>query len=70
MTPNPKVKKVKLPAKEYHALRMRVYEDQYGLCLRCLRWFPFDEFSLHHYSRSVGDIRSNVDGFCLEHHPE
>ena len=70
MTPNPKVKKIKLSAKEYHALRRRVYEDQNGLCLKCRRWFPFEEMSLHHYSRAVGDSYSNVDGFCLGCHPD
>ena len=70
MTPNPKVKKVKLTAKQYHALRRKVYEDQYGTCLGCGKWFPFEKMSLHHYDRAVGDVWSNVDGFCLGCHPD
>ena len=70
MNPQPKVKKVKLNAKEYHALRRRLYEEQHELCLGCGEWFPFEEMSLHHYSRAVGDVWSNVDMFCLGCHPD
>ena len=70
MTPNPKIIKKKLSKKEYHFLREQVYFDQHGCCAKCGGWFPFDEFSLHHWDRAVGDTFDNVTGFCLGCHPE
>ena len=70
MIPNPKHKKVKLSAEAYRVLRECVYEHQGGLCMGCFKWFPFNEWSLHHKDRAVGDVRSNVDGYCLGCHPD
>ncbi|OEU68438.1 MAG: hypothetical protein BBJ57_02415 [Desulfobacterales bacterium PC51MH44] len=70
MTPNPKRKKVKLSDKEYTDLRWEVYHEQFGCCMKCKKWFKFNFFSLHHKDRSIGDVRSNVDGYCLECHPD
>jgi hypothetical protein len=68
--PNPKKKKVKLSPLDYHNLREKVYGDQRGICEGCGRWFHFSEWSLHHYDRKLGDVRSNVDGYCLGCHPD
>ena len=67
MTPNPKVVKKKLSKKDYHFFRLQVYYEQYECCAnkKCRKWLPFNKFSLHHYDRAVGDVRSNVAGFCL-----
>ena len=70
MKPNPKVKKVKLTAKQYHEMRERIYEEQCGLCIKCRHWFPQNEFSLHHWDRKLGDVWHNLDGFCLKCHPK
>ena len=67
---NPKNKKVKLSEADYHLLRLFVYNEQWESCKGCLKWKRFNEFSLHHKDRAVGDVRSNVDGYCLGCHPE
>jgi hypothetical protein len=65
MTPDPKPKKVKLSKKDYALLRKQVYDEQEGCCLGCGYWVKPSHFSLHHKNRAVGDVRSNVDGYCL-----
>ena len=65
----PKHKKVKLYKKDYQLLREQVYFVQGECCAGCEEWLPFDEFSLHHWDRAIGDVFSNVTGFCLKCHP-
>ena len=70
MKSNPKPKKVKLSPKEYTKLRQQVYNEQFGACLGCGYYLKFNHFSLHHKDRAIGDVRSNVDGYCLGCHPD
>ena len=76
MTEYPKKKRIKLPPKEYHELRRKIYDKQLGLCKGCGFWFPFDEFSIHH--RNTGgmamrgdDTEENIEGgYCVGCHPD
>ncbi|MCP4262764.1 MAG: hypothetical protein GY774_35445 [Planctomycetes bacterium] len=73
MTPDPKIKPVKLSPAEYHELRVKIYRKQRGHCINCTHWFQFDEFSLHHkISRGAGggDTEENCVGYCVACHPD
>jgi len=70
MRPNPKPKKIKLSPEEYTVLRRLVYYEQHGICKGCGLWFPFNQFSLHHKDRAIGDVRENVEGYCVPCHPD
>ena len=70
MNPQPKPHKVKMSAKEYTLLREQVYFVQGECCAGCKEWFPPNKFSLHHWDRKIGDVFSNVTGYCLKCHPE
>jgi hypothetical protein len=72
MIPDPKPKRVDISPEDYTKLRRKVYEEQDCKCIKCKRWFPFHMFSLHHKdhkSKGGGDVRENVDGYCLGCHP-
>ena len=68
MTPNPKKIRLDLNLKEYHELRVEVYNSQLEHCHYCQKWLPFDMFSLHHLkSKASGgdDVMENVVGCCV-----
>jgi hypothetical protein len=67
---DPKKIRVKLSQKEYHELREQVWYDQQKKCAGCGWWKPFNEFSLHHWNRAIGDVRTNVTGYGLCCHPD
>ena len=71
MTPNPKKIRLKLSPKEYHDLKIEIYNEQLESCFYCYKWLPMDEFQLHHrLSRGAGggDDRDNLQGLCFECH--
>ena len=73
MKPNPKVKRVKLTAKQYNKLRHEIYVDQLEFCLRCEKWKELEHLAIHHLKTrgsGGGDDRNNCVLVCKKCHTE
>jgi len=69
----PKTPPVRLSKKEYHEQRKRLYEKQFRRCLKCQKWFPFNELSFHHTDTGGMGMKGDDDkGYlcCLKCHPD
>ena len=73
MTPNPKKPPIRLNAKEYHELRIKVWMRAHCHCEVCHFWVAFDEMSIHHIkTRGSGGDDSEENSLCCHRicHPE
>jgi len=74
--PQPKEPPVRLTKKEYREQRKRAYDEQFGCCLMCRKWFPENMLSWHHDnsgdSGGMGIKGDDDKGFlcCLKCHPD
>jgi len=64
---------MKLSPKDYGAMRVEIYNDQYEHCAvkGCERWVSMEQFHLHHIkSRGAGgdDSRETLIGVCYRCH--
>ena len=73
LRPRPKIKPVKLSPKEYHQLRLDVYDRCLAKCEICRMFMSFEEMSLHHKKTrgsGGGDTLDNVIGCHVLCHPD
>jgi hypothetical protein len=75
LNPDPKKPPVRLNAKEYHDLRVVIWEYQHYNCLNCGGYMAFDEMSLHHkdtggMGMKGDDTFENCYGCHIKCHPD
>jgi 5-methylcytosine-specific restriction endonuclease McrA len=68
MLPMFKVKRVRLPRKEYKELILKIFEKQKWLCAVCHKMKPLQGDHIKKRSQLGGDTEENLQGVCADCH--